>query len=192
MTDFAITQLLVRWSRGEKGALDDLFPAIERPLFELAQAYLRRERVGHTLEASALVNELYLKLVDQKKVDWQDRAHFFGVSAQIMRRILVDHARRKDARKRGNGVTHVTLADFAAHAHDDNRVDVLALDFALEKLAAIYPQQARIVELRFFAGLNIPETAAALGVSMSTVNRDWLMAKAWLRRELSDRGARSA
>jgi RNA polymerase sigma factor (TIGR02999 family) len=191
MTEPAITELLVRWSRGEQGAFDDLFPAIERPLIALAQAHLRRERPGHTLEASALVNELYLKLIDQKKADWHDRAHFFGVSAQIMRRILVDHARRKDAQKRGNGVTHVTLSDFAASGEEDS-VDVLALDMALEKLAATYPQQARIVELRFFGGLSIPETAEAVGVSMSTVNRDWLMAKAWLRRELADDGARSA
>lgn len=176
-----ITHLLARWSAGDAGAFEALFPAIERPLHELADAYLRRERAGHTLEAGALVNELYLKLVEQRKVQWQDRAHFFGVSARIMRRILVDHARRKAARKRGDGITLVSLAEAEV---ESEAVDVLALDLALEKLAALYPQQSRIVELRFFGGLSIPETAEALGVSASTVSRDWLMAKAWLRRQL--------
>jgi RNA polymerase sigma-70 factor (ECF subfamily) len=153
-------------------------------LHEQAARALRREAPGHTLQATALVNEAYLRLVDQRRVEWKNRAHFFGVCAQVMRRILVDHARARLADKRGGGAQQLSLHDADAVAGERD-VDVLALHDALEALAALDAQQARIVELRYFSGLNIEETAEALDISPATVKRDWAVARAWLRRELT-------
>jgi RNA polymerase sigma factor (TIGR02999 family) len=177
-----VTRLLLRWTEGDQKALDDLLPLVYDELRRLARSYLQRERSGHTLQSTALVNEAYLRLVDQN-VSWQSRAHFFGIAAQMMRRILVDHARARDAAKRGAGDFKVTLdEDIAVSGARD--VDVIALDIALENLAKLDPQQGRIVELRFFAGLSIEETAEVLSISPATVKRDWAMAKAWLSREM--------
>ena len=181
-----VTQLLREWSGGRQEARDELLGLVYEPLRAIASRHLHREREGHTLQPTALVNELYLKLVGQRSVAWNDRAHFFAVAAQVMRRILVDHARRKKSDKRGGDMIPVTIGaalDLAA-AED---FDVVALDVALENLEKIFPQQARIVELRFYAGLTIDETAAVLGVSPATISREWTMARAWLRRELSAR-----
>jgi RNA polymerase sigma-70 factor (ECF subfamily) len=179
-----ITQLLTKWGSGDQAALDELMPLVHEELRRLAGAYLRRERAGHTLQPTALVNEAYLKLVDQKSARWQNRAQFFGIAAQLMRRILVDHARLKHAEKRG-GVEQqrlsITSAQELATKPD---LDVLALHEALEELAKLDPQQSRIVELKFFGGLSIEETAEVLGVGHATVERDWKMARAWLRRKL--------
>jgi RNA polymerase sigma factor (TIGR02999 family) len=178
-----VTQLLREWSSGRQEARDELLGLVYEPLRAIAGRHLHREREGHTLQPTALVNELYLKLVDQRKVAWADRAHFFAVAAQVMRRILVDHARRKKSDKRGGDMIAVTIGAALDLAATEN-IDVVALDVALENLAAIFPQQARIVELRFYAGLTIDETAAVLSVSPATISREWTMARAWLRREL--------
>lgn len=180
-----VTQLLLDWSKGNQTALDKLMPLIYRELRRLAHQYLRRERVGHTLQTTDLVHEAYLRLVDQRRVRWQNRAHFFGVAAQLMRRILVDHARRHKRVKRGGGVQTVALDETAVVSHESN-IDLPALDEALERLAAIDQRKARIVELRFFGGLEVEETAAFLKISGITVMREWKLAKAWLHRELSD------
>ena len=181
----AVTQLLIDWSNGDQAALDRLMPVVYDELRRLASNYLRRERAGHTLQPTALVNEAYLRLVDQRKARWQNRAQFFGVAAQLMRRILVDHARVRQAQKRGGSDQQqlsLSQADrIAAHAE----VDLLALHEALNQLAVIDPQQARVVELKFFGGLTIEETAEVIGISHATVERDWTMARAWLRRELA-------
>jgi RNA polymerase sigma factor (TIGR02999 family) len=177
-----VTRLLLRWTEGDQNALNDLLPLVYDELRRLARSYLQRERPGHTLQSTALVNEAYLRLVDQN-VGWQSRAHFFGIAAQMMRRILVDHARARDAAKRGAGDFKVTLdEDIAVSGARD--VDVIALDIALDKLAKLDRQQGRIVELRFFAGLSIEETSEVLSISPATVKRDWAMAKAWLSREM--------
>ncbi|HEX6084138.1 MAG TPA: sigma-70 family RNA polymerase sigma factor [Thermoanaerobaculia bacterium] len=179
-----VTQLLREWSGGKQEARDELLGLVYEPLRAIAGRHLNHEREGHTLQPTALVHELYLKLVGQRSVAWNDRAHFFAVAAQVMRRILVDHARRKKSDKRGGGITPVTIGaalDLAA-AED---FDVVALDVALENLEKIFPQQAKIVELRFYAGLTIDETAAVLGVSAATISREWTMARAWLRREMT-------
>lgn len=181
-----VTQLLREWSSGRQEARDELLGLVYEPLRAIAGRHLNREREGHTLQPTALVNELYLKLVDQRKVAWADRAHFFAVAAQVMRRILVDHARRKKSDKRGGDMIAVTIGAALELAATEN-VDVVALDVALENLAGIFPQQARIVELRFYAGLTIDETAEVMGVSPATISREWTMARAWLRRELSPR-----
>ena len=181
-----VTQLLRDWSNGRQEARDELLGLVYEPLRAIAGRHLHREREGHTLQPTALVNELYLKLVDQRKVAWADRAHFFAVAAQVMRRILVDHARRKKSDKRGGDMIAVTIGAALDLAATEN-IDVVALDVALENLTAIFPQQARIVELRFYAGLTIDETAAVLGVSPATISREWTMARAWLRRELGSR-----
>ena len=178
-----VTQLLLAWSDGDATALDRLLPFVETELRRLASYHMRREGVAHTLQTTALVNELYLKLVDQRQAKWQNRAHFFAVAAQLMRRILVDHARRRDADKRGGSQIKLPL-DEALAAADETDVDLLAIDEALDRLSAIDEQQARVVELRFFSGLSVEETAAALGVSPKTVKRDWAVARAWLRREI--------
>ena len=181
-----VTQLLREWSGGRQEARDELLGLVYEPLRAIASRHLHREREGHTLQPTALVNELYLKLVGQRSVAWNDRAHFFAVAAQVMRRILVDHARRKKSDKRGGDMIPVTIGaalDLAA----SETFDVVALDVALENLEKIFPQQARVVELRFYAGLTIDETAAVLGVSPATISREWTMARAWLRRELSAR-----
>jgi RNA polymerase sigma factor (TIGR02999 family) len=178
-----ITGLLDDWGRGDPHALDRLVPLVYGELRRVAARQLRREREGHSLQPTALVHEAYLRLVDQRQVHWQSRAHFFAVSAQVMRRILVDHARRRKAAKRGDDVERVSLAqDIAAPASD--AISVLALDRALERLETADPGLARIVELRAFGGLTVDEVAHVLKVSPSTAKRDWRTAKAWLVREL--------
>lgn len=179
-----VTQLLISWGNGNKEALDKLLPLVYDELRRQAARYLRRERAGHTLQTTALIHEAYLRLVDQKNVHWQNRAHFFGLAAQLMRRILVDHARTKKREKRGGSAVRVSLTGAQVLAKDQE-VDVVALDEALDRLAKLDEQQSRIVELRFFSGLTVEETAEALSISPATVKRDWSMAKAWLHRELS-------
>jgi RNA polymerase sigma factor (TIGR02999 family) len=177
-----VTSLLQQWSSGHEQALDLLLPQIHHELRKLAASYLRKERPDHTLQPTALVNEAFLKLVDQRAVKWQNRAHFFGIAAQAMRRILVDHARAHAAAKRGAAVRKVPLdAGLAGRAMD---VDLLALDEALTRLAALDPQQSRIVELRFFGGLTMEETAEVMRISPATIGREWRVAKAWLAAEL--------
>jgi RNA polymerase sigma factor (TIGR02999 family) len=179
-----VTQMLRQWSdSGEREALDNLMPIIYDELRRQAARYLKHERQGHTLQTTALVHEAYVRLIDQTGVRWQNRAHFFAISAELMRRILVDHARKRNAAKRGADPVRVTLNDVAA-ASGQQGLDLIAVDEALNRLAALDEQQARVVELRFFGGLNVEETAAVLGVSDRTVKRDWSVAKAWIRREL--------
>lgn len=179
-----VTELLLGWGNGDKAALDQILPIVYEELRKQAARYLRRERVGHTLQTTALIHEAYIRLVDQKNVRWQNRAHFFGISAQLMRRILVDHARAKGRAKRGGSDIRVSLDDknLIAKAAD---LDIIAVDEALERLAQIDEQQSKIVELRFFSGLTVEETAEVLKISPATVKRDWSMAKAWLHREIS-------
>lgn len=184
-TSTNVTQLLQEWSGGSGEALDRLIPIIYEELRGRAAGYLRRERPGHTLQPTALVNEAYLRLADAQDVPWQNRAHFFAIAATVMRRILVEHARKKVASKRGGPDVRLTLDENLAVTDSAEGVDVIALDEALDRLAAIDAQQARVVELRFFSGLSVEETAEALGVSPRTVKRDWSVAKAWLHRELS-------
>jgi len=179
-----VTQLLSRWSQGDRAALDSLVPVVYGELRRMAARYLRRERAEHTLQPTALVNEAFVKLIDQRDVRWQNRAHFFGVAAQLMRRILVDHARERAAEKRGGGVGRVPLEDALA-VTASNQIDVLAVDNALNRLHEIDPDQVRIVELRFFGGLTVEETAEVLGWSSGSVKREWTIAKAWLQREMS-------
>jgi RNA polymerase sigma-70 factor, ECF subfamily len=182
-----VTQLLLGWSGGDRSASEQLMAAVYAELHAQAARAMGREIPEHTLQATALVNEAYLRLIDQRRVEWRNRAHFFGVAAQLMRRILVDHARGRDAAKRGGGVRPVTLghADAAGDATpDEGGVDVLVLHDALERLAAIDARQARVVELRYFGGMNIEDTAEALDLSPATVKREWAVARAWLRREL--------
>jgi RNA polymerase sigma factor (TIGR02999 family) len=178
-----VTELLVAWRDGQPGALDRLLPLVYGELRRQARAHLRRERPGHTLQPTALVHEAFLRLVGQRGAQWQNRRQFFAVASQAMRRALVDHARARSAAKRGAGLTRVALAD-AAQAAAPLDVDVLALDQALGRLERLDPRQVRVVELRYFGGLSAEEAAAALDVSLATVNRDWAMARAWLFREL--------
>ena len=180
-----VTQLLMDWSGGNTAALKKLMPLVYRELRRLARQYLNRERDGHTLQTSDLVHEAYLKLVDQRRVQWQNRTHFFGVAAELMRRILVDHARRQKRRKRGGGLPLVSLTQANQFSRQGD-VDLVALDEALTRLATVDERKARIVELRFFGGLEVKETAEFLQISTATVMRDWNMAKAWLHRELSN------
>jgi RNA polymerase sigma factor (TIGR02999 family) len=180
------TQLLIDWSGGDRAALAELTPLIYDELHRLAHRYLRRERGGHTLQTTALVNEAYLRLVDQRNLRWQNRAHFFGIAAQIMRRILIDYARRRQYAKRGGGAPHVPLDEVAVLA-EERAADLVALDEALDSLASIDPQQSRVVELRFFGGLTVEETAEVLKLSHDMVKREWSTAKAWLYREMSGR-----
>jgi len=179
-----VTQMLVAWSGGDERALDKLIPVVYDELRRQAARYLRRERAGHTLQTTALIHEAYLRLVDQKSVKWQNRAQFFGIAAQLMRRILVDHARAKHRAKRGGTNVRVSLSDATSVTGAPN-LDLVELDEALKRLAELDRQQSKIVELRFFSGLNVEETAAALGISPATVKRDWRVAKAWLHREIS-------
>jgi len=179
-----ITQLLAEWSEGNQAALDKLYPLVYNELRRLAHGYLRRERKGHTLQTTALINEAYLRLVDQKQVHWANRSHFFAISAQIMRRILIDHARRYDYAKRGGGAPRISLDEAAVVAKERAR-ELLMLDEALNGLAKIDPRRGRVVELRYFGGLNNEEIAAVLKISENTVTRDWNMARAWLYQELS-------
>ena len=182
-----VTELLLDWSAGDKAALDRILPIVYNELRKQAARYLQRERAGHTLQTTALINEAYIRLVDQKNVRWQNRAHFFGISAQLMRRILVDHARAKHRTKRGGSDIRVSLSD-ANLVVKETDLDIVAVDEALERLAQIDEQQSRVVELRFFAGLSVEETAEVLKISPATVKRDWSMAKAWLHRELTRNG----
>src|SRR2546427_4266302 len=181
----AVTQLLIDWGNGNRSALDKLMPLVDRELHRLAHHYMRRENPGHTLQTTALVNEAYLKLIDQKHVHWKNRAHFFALSAQLMRRILVDHARKRKYAKRGGEAQQVAF-DEAMIVSREPGADLIALDDALEKLAAIDPRKSKVVELRFFGGLSVEETAEALRVSPLTVKRDWSMAKAWLYNSLNN------
>jgi RNA polymerase sigma factor (TIGR02999 family) len=181
-----VTALLQAWSRGERAALDELLPAVYGELRRQAERYMRRQPAGHTLQATALVHEAYLRLVDQKHVDWQSRAHFFGVAAKAMRSILVDHARARGAAKRGGGVRHLTLGSADPAGGPAPELDVEALDEALTRLAAIDPEKSRLVELRYFGGLSIEETAEVLGISPATLKRQWSTARTWLRRELTE------
>ncbi len=179
-----VTGLLVAWRAGDADALERLLPAVYTELHRLAHRYMRDERPDHPLQTTALVHEAYLRLVDVKRVDWEDRNHFFAVSARMMRRILVEQARRRNADKRGGDVSHVAL-DEAVVPATERGADLLALDEALEQLGALAPRKASVVELRYFAGLSVEETAEVLRVSVETVTRDWRMAKLWLQRDLS-------
>jgi RNA polymerase sigma factor (TIGR02999 family) len=182
-----VTQLLTAWSNGDRAALDQLMPLVYDELSRLARHYMKRERPGHTLQTTALVNEAYLRLADQKNTRWQNRAHFFGIAAQLMRRILVDHARGRDHIKRGGGAQRVPL-DEAAVLAPEKAAEVVALDDALRKLAENDPRKCQVVEMRYFGGLTVDEIAEVLKVSPVTVMRDWSMAKAWLHREMSNEG----
>ena len=179
-----LTQLLVAWGDGDQSALDQLIPLVYDELRRLAHSHMRRERPGHSLQTSALVNEAYVRLVDQTNIQWQNRAHFFGIAARLMRQILVDYARRQRYAKRGGNAQRVVFDDLTI-VSEERTADVVALDDALKTLAEIDPRQCQIVELRFFAGLSIDETAEVLSVSPGTVMRDWTFAKAWLRRALT-------
>lgn len=184
-TDTDVSALLHAWSDGDRGALQALMPIVYGELHRLARYYMRRERTGHSLQATALVNEAYMRLADYKRMQWQDRAHFFAVSAQVMRRILVDHARRHNVR-RGRGVQHVSLDDVVViGSGDDADTDLVALDEALIGLTRIDPRKAQIVELRFFGGLSVEEIGEVLKVSTGTIKREWRAAKAWLYQELT-------
>lgn len=180
-----ITELLIAWSDGRREALDGLMPVVYKDLHQIASRHMRREPAGHSLQPTAVVSEAYFRLIDQRRVQWRNRAHFFGVAAEMMRRILVDHARRRRAERRGGDQERVMLTGLDVAASEPSPVDVLALHQALERLAVFDPQQARIVELRYFAGLTIEEVAEVVGVSEATVARDWTFAKAWLRASLS-------
>jgi RNA polymerase sigma-70 factor, ECF subfamily len=179
-----ITQLLLRWSEGDSSAREKLMPLVYEELRRLAAKYLRRERANHTLQPTALVNEAYLRLIDQREVEWQNRAQFFGLAARLMRNILVDHARSHQAAKRGGEHYSVSLSR-ADRVSAASAIDLVALHETLERLTTHDPQKSNIVELRFFGGLTIEETAEVLDISHATVERDWKMARAWLRRELS-------
>lgn len=178
-----ITELLIAWSEGDETALDRLAPLLHSELHRLARHYMSRERPGHLLQTTALVNEAYLRLIDWKNVRWQNRAHFFGVAAQMMRRILVDFARERQYLKHGGGALRVSLDEAASFVADRN-TDLVALDEALTALAEVDPRKVRVVEMRFFAGLSVEEVANVLKVSKETVMRDWRLAKVWLLREL--------
>lgn len=179
-----VTQLLVDWSNGDQSALDRLMPLVHDELHRLAHLQMRRERHGHTLQTTVLVNEAYLRLVDQRRVSWQNRAQFFAIAAQMMRRILVDYARKRRYAKRGGGACHVSL-DEAVALSGGRAAALLLLDEALSSLASIDPQQCQVVELRYFGGLTVEETAEALGLSIDKVKREWSTAKAWLFHEMS-------
>ena len=182
-----VTRLLLAWSDGDAAALDELLPVVYRELHRQAQRYMRGQSPGHTLQATALVNEAYLRLAGTDPVDWKSRAHFFGVAAKAMRSILVDHARARRASKRGGGAEPVTLA--AADEAGAQQVEVLELDETLQRLADLDPRKANLVELRWFGGLSIEEAAEVLDVSPATAKREWRTARAWLRRELAPSGA---
>ncbi len=179
-----ITQLLVAWNNGDEAAFEQLTPLVQAELHRLAKRYMAGERQGHILQTTALVNEAWLRLIDWENVEWQNRAHFFGLAARIMRGILVDFARARHREKRGGDEIQVSLSE-AAKIRSERSADLVALDDALQTLEKLEPRQARVVELRFFAGLSLEETAEALKVSLSTVRRDWSLVEAWLYRELN-------
>jgi RNA polymerase sigma factor (TIGR02999 family) len=184
-----ITRLLQGWSDGDEQALAKLTPVLYKELHRMAHRYMRQERPGHTLQTTALINEAYLRLIGWKNVRWQNRAQFFGVSAQLMRKILVDFARSRNYAKRGSGARVVSLEDVPVVPRDRAR-DILALDDALQRLADIDPRKSQIVELRFFGGLSLEETAEVLKVSSRTIRREWDLAKAWISRQMSAETAR--
>ena len=179
-----ITQLLVEWSDGNQSALDELYPLVYDELHRLARRYMSRERKDHTLQTTALINEAYVRLVDQRNVRWSNRSHFFAISAQIMRRILIDHARRHAYAKRGGGARQVSLEE-AATVTPEQSSELIRLDEALKSLAEMDPRRSQVVELRYFGGLNNEEIAGVLRVSENTVTRDWNMARAWLYQQLT-------
>ena len=180
-----ITRMLQAWSGGNREALEDLMPLVYDELHRQAARYLRRERSNHTIQTTALIHEAYLQLIDQREVSWQNRAHFFAIAAQAMRRILVNYAKARHREKRGGVNENLPLEEAALVASEGSGVDLVALDEALTRLASLDKQQARVVELRYFSGLSIEETSEVLGISTATVKRDWNMAKAWLLQELT-------
>jgi RNA polymerase sigma-70 factor (ECF subfamily) len=184
-----ITAMLKAWSKGDEAQAGELFPLLYDDLRKRAHNFLRRERPEHTLQTTALINETYLKLREQRNIEWESRAHFFAICATLMRRVLVDHAKTRQRDKRGGGAVHLPLEELVLAAGQKGDIDLLALDDALNRLAAMDPQQARIVELRFFSGFSIEDTADVLGISPSSVKRDWRAAKAWLRHELEKGGS---
>jgi RNA polymerase sigma factor (TIGR02999 family) len=184
-TSGEVTRLLAVLSGGNRTVVDQLLPLVYDELRRIAGGHLRGERPGHTLQATALVHEAYMRLVDQRNVTWQSRAHFFGIAAQLMRRILIDYARSRQTGKRGGGALRAPL-DEALVVAEDRASELLALDAALQALAQVDPQQAKVVELRFFGGLTVEESAEVIGISPATVKRDWSMAKAWLHREMAN------
>lgn len=183
-----ITELLAEWREGNQSALDELYPLVYNELHRIARRYMSRERKGHTLQTTALINEAYVRLVDQKNVQWANRSHFFAISAQIMRRILIDHARRHAYAKRGGGAQQVSLEEVAAITPNPGG-ELLRLDEALKSLAEMDPRRSQVVELRYFGGLNNEEIAGVLNISENTVTRDWNMARAWLYQQLTGSGA---
>lgn len=182
-----ITELLAQWSGGNQTALDKLYPLVYEELRRIARSYMKREAMGHTLQTTALINEAYVRMVDQKDVRWRNRSHFFAISAQMMRRILVDHARRYLYKKRGGGVRKISL-DEAMIVAEERSEEVLMLDEALDNLARIDPRRCQVVEMRYFAGLNNQEIASILRISENTVMRDWNLARAWLYQRLGGAG----
>lgn len=178
-----ITQLLIEWGRGDREALDKLVPLVEGELHRLARSYMRRERPGHLLQTTALVNEAYIGLIDQSRVQWQNRAHFFGVAARIMRRILLNHARAQRQLKRGGDAVKVSLDEAVLSVQESE--DIIALDEALDRLTGLDQRKGQVVELRFFGGMSVEETAEVLSVSPATIARDWDFAKTWLQREMA-------
>ena len=184
-SDADITALLVDWNNGDKSAMERLLPLVERELHRLAHSYMRREDPNHTLQTTALINETYLRLIDQRKVQWQNRAHFFGIAAQIMRRILLNYARDQNRLKRGGRAIHVSLSEAMVMPAEKDR-ELIALNDALTRLEAIDERKSKVVELRYFGGLTVPEVAEVLKVSEITVMRDWAFAKAWLLREMQN------
>jgi len=180
-----VTQLLVKWSNGDKAALDEMLPAVYQELRRIAVNRLRQEHPNHTLQPTALVNEAYLRLIDQKQVNWQNRAQFLGLAAEMMRRILVNHAHHRQAAKRGGGALRVSL-EVAVNSFEQRDMNLVALDEALRELACLDPRKSQIVELKFFGGLTVEEIAAVLQVSNDTIERDWKMARAWLQLEISN------
>lgn len=180
-----ITQLLLAWCNGDQTALEKLVPLVEKELRRIASYYMRREDPGHMLQTTAVVNEAYLLLIDQRNTRWQNRAHFFGIAAQIMRRILVDHARKQNRAKRGGKAIKVSLSEVAIMSEEKSG-ELIALDEALKRLAVIDDRKSQVVELRYFGGLSVEETAEVLQISTVTVMRDWSMARAWLKREITN------
>jgi RNA polymerase sigma-70 factor, ECF subfamily len=182
--EFDVTRLLLAWRDGDAAALDQILPVIYAELHGIARAYMRRERPDHTLQPTALLHEAYLRLVDQTRITWRGRAHFIAIAATMMRRVLINHARDLGAAKRGSGGRKVALTE-ALEVPEQREVDLLALDAALRQLEALDPRQSKIVELRFFGGLEVTEVAEVLSLSTATVKREWAVARAWLRREIT-------
>src|SRR3981081_712215 len=185
MENHEVTELLIKWGEGDKDVLDRLLPMVYAELHRMAARYLRGERVDHTLQPTALINEAYLRLIGSNNVTWENRAHFFGIAARVMRRILVDHARQHRADKRGGEFEKVPLDAANEPASKQEDIDLVALDAALTRLAEVDPEQSKLVELRYFAGLTIEDAAQVMSMSLGTAKRRWTSAKAWLRREIS-------